>query len=77
MSLKPKAQRALGSGSSIGSVEEVAALDVSSPPARFIHRPPTEEELQQWRDAIASQDSWMEAVPLLLQYYSRWRRRLR
>ncbi|MEW5310001.1 MAG: hypothetical protein WDW38_001837 [Sanguina aurantia] len=38
-------------------------------PSQFIQRPPTVQELGEWKAAIVNKESWSDAVPLLQQYY--------
>mmetsp|Transcript_4838 Transcript_4838/g.10389 ORF Transcript_4838/g.10389 Transcript_4838/m.10389 type:complete len:497 (+) Transcript_4838:49-1539(+) len=38
-------------------------------PSKYIGRPPTPDELREWRAAIQNKAEWSEAVPVLQQYY--------
>jgi len=52
-----------------GDTPRVSGISLGAPP-RFIARPPTSDELGQWKSSIASKESWSEAVPLVVQYWA-------
>ncbi len=56
-------------GSTAASAQQPAFAINTNTPSTFIQRPPTADEMAQWRAAIAAHQQWSLAAPLLQQYF--------